>query len=104
MHVEIVSDKNPASYAALLKRHNLKPASFMMVGNSLRSDILPVLALGARAVYIPYHLTWAHERVSPEELDGKRYIELEDLGQLVEVALRMKEEALSTDEADKRNG
>ena len=55
-----------------------------MVGNSLRSDVLPVLAIGGQAVHVPYRLTWAHERVSPEELAGARYAELEHLGQLVE--------------------
>ena len=99
-YVEIVSDKNRDSYAALLARHNLRPEGFLMVGNSLRSDILPVLALGARAVYVPYHLTWAHERVDPEALHGAEYVEVEHLGQLVEVAQKMKAEDLSTDGAD----
>jgi putative hydrolase of the HAD superfamily len=91
-YVEIVSDKNPASYAALLARHNLRPAGFLMIGNSLRSDVLPVLAVGARAVHIPYRLTWAHERVSPEELHGASYAELEHLGQLPELVQRLKAE------------
>ena len=83
-YVEIVSDKTPASYGALLARHNLRPEGFLMVGNSLRSDVLPVLALGARAVQIPYRHPWAHEQVTPEELNGASYAELEHLGQLVE--------------------
>ena len=62
--VEIVSEKDKATYAAILERHGIPPASFTMVGNSVKSDILPVLALGARAVHIPYHLTWAHEVVA----------------------------------------
>ncbi|NWJ39420.1 MAG: HAD family hydrolase [Geothrix sp.] len=62
--VEIVSEKDEAAYAAILTRHGLAPGSFTMVGNSVRSDILPVLALGARAVHIPYALTWAHEAVA----------------------------------------
>ncbi len=83
-YIEIVSDKTRDSYAALLARHNLRPEGFLMVGNSLRSDVLPVLALGARAVHVPYRLTWAHERVSPEELAGVQVVELEHLGQLVD--------------------
>lgn len=59
--VEIVSEKDEATYAALLQRHGIRPADFTMVGNSVKSDILPVLALGGRAIHIPYHLTWAHE-------------------------------------------
>lgn len=62
--VEIVSEKDEATYAALLGRHGLRPDAFTMVGNSVKSDILPVLALGARAIHIPYHLTWAHEVVA----------------------------------------
>jgi len=66
--IEIVSEKDQATYAAILERHGIPTASFTMVGNSVKSDILPVLALGARAVHIPYHLTWAHEVVaSPVE-------------------------------------
>jgi putative hydrolase of the HAD superfamily len=66
--VEIVSEKDEATYRALLVRHGLRPGAFTMVGNSVKSDILPVLALGGRAVHIPYHLTWAHEVVaSPVE-------------------------------------
>ncbi len=62
--VEIVSEKDEATYAAILARHGIPPASFTMVGNSVKSDILPVLAMGAmgaRAIHIPYHTTWAHE-------------------------------------------
>jgi putative hydrolase of the HAD superfamily len=59
--VEIVSDKTRLSYAAILARHGLPAEGFLMVGNSMRSDILPVLELGGKAVYIPHALTWAHE-------------------------------------------
>ncbi|WLT30037.1 HAD family hydrolase [Geothrix sp. PMB-07] len=65
--VEIVSEKDEATYAAILERHGLASESFVMVGNSVKSDILPVLALGGRAVHIPYHLTWAHEVVASPE-------------------------------------
>ena len=58
--VEIVSDKDRASYERLFKRHAVEPARIVMVGNSLRSDILPVLEVGGSAVYIPYAATWAH--------------------------------------------
>jgi putative hydrolase of the HAD superfamily len=64
-HVEIVSDKRPDVYARLLQRLGVAPERFVMVGNSLRSDILPVLELGAHAVYVPHALTWLHERAEP---------------------------------------
>ncbi len=63
--VEIVSDKTPASYARLLVEHSLEPQNFFMVGNSLRSDILPILELGGSAAYIPYEITWLHETAEP---------------------------------------
>lgn len=81
-HVEIVSDKNCHTYAALLQRHALAPERFLMVGNSLRSDILPVLELGAYAVYVPYALTWAHENAERPPTGQPGYYEIEHLGLL----------------------
>ena len=60
-YIEIVSDKSSGTYQGILRRYNTLPDNFLMVGNSLRSDILPVLELGAHAVYIPHELTWVHE-------------------------------------------
>jgi putative hydrolase of the HAD superfamily len=80
--IEIVTDKTPQSYAGLLARHHIEPSRFLMIGNSLRSDILPVLDIGGQAVYVPYAITWAHEHVTvPPEQQG-RYHELEHIGQL----------------------
>ena len=59
--VEVVADKDAAAYEEVLERHGVDPARFVMVGNSLRSDVLPVLKLGAAAVHVPYHVTWRHE-------------------------------------------
>jgi putative hydrolase of the HAD superfamily len=81
-HIQIVSDKTRDSYAAILARHHVAPGRFLMVGNSLRSDILPVVALGGMAVYIPNHLTWAHENVPVPDGERGKYIELEHLGLL----------------------
>ena len=80
--VEVVSDKTPASYAAILAKHRISPDRFLMVGNSLRSDILPVVAVGGWAVYIPYHITWAHEAAVPSAAEQSRFVELEHLGLL----------------------
>jgi putative hydrolase of the HAD superfamily len=80
-HVEIVSDKRVETYRAILDRLATAPSEFMMVGNSLRSDILPVLVLGAQAVHIPHELTWAHEAAeAPAAQPG--YHELNDIGEL----------------------
>jgi putative hydrolase of the HAD superfamily len=59
--IEIVSEKDPATYRRILARDSIDPADFVMVGNSVRSDVLPVLAIGARAVHVPAELTWVHE-------------------------------------------
>jgi len=59
--IEIVSEKNAATYRRVLGEFDLQPAQFAMVGNSLRSDIEPVLRLGGWGVHMPYHVTWAHE-------------------------------------------
>jgi putative hydrolase of the HAD superfamily len=80
--IEIVSDKTSAKYAALLERHSLKPERFMMVGNSIRSDILPVLELGGQAVYIPYALTWQHEAAEIPAPARPGFHQIEHLGQL----------------------
>ena len=62
-HIEIMSDKQQADYAKLIRHLDIPPADFLMIGNSLKSDVMPVLALGGHAVHIPYHTTWAHEVV-----------------------------------------
>jgi len=63
-HIEIVSDKTEKQYLKLVKHLDIKPEEFMMVGNSLKSDILPVLNIGAYAFHIPFHTTWAHEMIN----------------------------------------
>ena len=68
--VEIVSEKDERTYRRILDRHEIDPGAFLMVGNSLRSDVLPVVGVGGRAVHVPYVVTWAHEQVDP--VDGRR--------------------------------
>jgi putative hydrolase of the HAD superfamily len=62
-HIEIMSDKQEADYLKLIKHLDVQPDEFLMIGNSLKSDIMPVLTIGGHAVHIPYHTTWAHEKV-----------------------------------------
>jgi putative hydrolase of the HAD superfamily len=64
--VEIVSEKNPATYRRLFARHGIDPERFMMVGDSLRSDVEPVLDTGAWAVHVPHEFLWQHERVADD--------------------------------------
>ena len=85
--VEVLSEKNVESYSSVLRRRRIDAAEFVMVGNSLRSDIAPVVALGARAVHIPYPLTWHHEQVSDESMPREGWHRLEsitELGKLLE--------------------
>jgi len=80
--IEVVSDKTPQSYARLFKNHALDPRRLVMVGNALRSDILPVLLLGAHAVYVPYPGTWLHEAAEAPASGTPRFYHVEHLGQL----------------------
>jgi len=62
-HIEIMSEKKEADYKKLIQHLDIKPNEFLMIGNSLKSDILPVLNIGGHGIHIPYHVTWAHEKV-----------------------------------------
>jgi putative hydrolase of the HAD superfamily len=62
-HIEIMSEKDDANYLKLIKHLDIQPHELLMVGNSLKSDILPVLNVGGYGVHVPYHITWAHEQI-----------------------------------------
>jgi putative hydrolase of the HAD superfamily len=80
--VEIVAEKTVGVYERITRRHSIEVASFLMVGNSLRSDILPVLEIGGHAVHVPYETEWFHERVEDGELRGKEFGRIVDLSEL----------------------
>lgn len=65
-HIEVMADKEALNYEKLLKRLEIEPHEFMMIGNSLKSDVLPVLEIGGYACHVPFHTTWAHERIDHE--------------------------------------
>ena len=79
--IEIISEKNVPAYKKILDKHQIQPERFLMVGNSIRSDILPVLEMGGTAVYIPYEIDWAHEHDSKPSSSTSFY-EMKHLGQL----------------------
>ena len=81
-HIEIVSDKTPQSYAHVLQEHGVQPKNFLMIGNSLRSDVLPILELGGNAVYVPYVMTWMHEAAETPPQGTPGFYQIENLGQL----------------------
>lgn len=86
-HVEIVSEKREKDYAKLIKHLDIAPEEFLMIGNSIKSDILPVLALGAWAFHIPYHITWEHERVEAviEDPKFKELTEIQEVASILPV-------------------
>ncbi len=88
-HIEIVQDKTAASYHSLLEKYALRPDRFLMVGNSLKSDILPVIEIGGQAVYIPFEHTWAHEVVAVEGSQQTTYFEIEHIGELPALVARL---------------
>ena len=75
-HFEIMSEKDDANYRKLIKHLDVLPENLLMVGNSLKSDILPVLNVGGYAVHVPYHTTWIHEQIDHTiENDNFRSVE-----------------------------
>lgn len=70
-HVEVLSDKKEENYLNLLQALEIETNEFLMIGNSLKSDILPIVNIGAKAIHVPFHTTWKHEEVSIEEDDCK---------------------------------
>ena len=80
--VEILSEKNADSYRGVFKRRGIDPRDFVMVGNSLRSDVVPVVALGGRAVHIPYQVTWQHEEVPEDELPERGWRRISSITEL----------------------
>ena len=63
-HIEVMSDKKEKDYQKLIRHLDIHPSQFLMIGNSLKSDVLPLLEIGASAIHIPFHTTWLHEKVS----------------------------------------
>jgi putative hydrolase of the HAD superfamily len=86
--LEVVTEKDPATYERLLNRHRIDPAEFLMVGNSIKSDILPVLDIGAHAAHVPYPHTWVLDHTDREP-GGPRYHALDAIGDLPELLRRL---------------
>ncbi len=84
-HIEIVSEKDTAAYRRILARHQIAPENFLMVGNSLKSDILPVLALGAAGAHIPYEITWEGEHAEEPTEHLERFFKLDRMPALLEI-------------------
>jgi len=81
-HIEVMSDKKEANYRKLISHLDIEPAEFVMIGNSVKSDILPVVAIGANAIHVPYHTTWIHETM-PENTDTGKFITVEKISEVL---------------------
>jgi putative hydrolase of the HAD superfamily len=81
-HIEIMSDKQEADYQKLIKHLDIQPNELMMIGNSLKSDVLPVLNIGGYGVHIPYHITWAHEKVE-KNIEHDNFMSIQTLTEIL---------------------
>ncbi len=82
-HVEVLSDKKESNYKNLLEHLEINVKEFLMVGNSLKSDVIPLLNIGALAIHIPFHTTWVHETVSKKEEQENNYLKLNSIKDLL---------------------
>ncbi len=82
-HIEIVSDKKPEDYQQMMQRLDCPPEKFLMIGNSIKSDILPVLQLNGYAAHIPYPITWQHEQ-HEEEVNHPRFLRLDKITEILQ--------------------
>jgi putative hydrolase of the HAD superfamily len=81
-HIEIMSDKKELDYEKLIRRLDIAPQEFLMIGNSLKSDVLPVLAIGGHGVHVPYHITWAHEHIE-HHIEHPNFRQVKNLSEIV---------------------
>ena len=79
-----MSDKQEINYLHLLKRLEIEPNEFLMIGNSLKSDVLPVLAIGGFAVHIPFHTTWAHEKID-HKVEHDNFFEIKNVVEVLNI-------------------
>jgi len=82
-HIEVLSDKKEANYSNLLNHLDIIPSEFLMIGNSLKSDVLPLVNIKSNAIHVPYHTTWEHEKVNDEETNGKVYKTVDSLNEVL---------------------
>lgn len=86
-HIEIMSDKQEKDYRKLLKHLDCRPENFLMIGNSLKSDVLPVLQIGGHAVHVPFHTTWAHEMIE-HRVEHENFTSVESIEQVLPLLKR----------------
>lgn len=82
-HIEVMSDKQVSDYESLVRHQDIDASELLMVGNSLKSDVLPLIQIGAAAIHIPFHTTWAHEEVSESEQQADQYKTVKKLTEIL---------------------
>ncbi|WP_430927313.1 HAD family hydrolase [Polaribacter marinivivus] len=82
-HIEVMSDKKEKDYKKLIKHLDIKPSEFLMIGNSLKSDVLPLINIGASAIHIPFHTTWIHEEVDLQDSTKLEYRTLNNIKEVL---------------------
>ena len=87
-HIEVMADKQEINYEKLLKRLEIEASEFFMIGNSLKSDVLPVLGIGGYAVHIPFHTTWEHEKIS-HKVEHANFKTFEKITEVLSILLKV---------------
>lgn len=82
-HIEVMSDKKEKDYLKLISHLDIEANQFLMIGNSLKSDVLPLLEIGASAIHVPFHTTWVHEEVSEKEASVADYVTLTNIKEVL---------------------
>lgn len=83
-HIEIMSEKDEANYQKLIRHLDIQPHELLMIGNSLKSDIMPVLNIGGHAIHVPYHITWVHEQID-HTIEHERFSVVTHISQVLPV-------------------
>jgi putative hydrolase of the HAD superfamily len=82
-HIEVMSDKKEKDYQKLIRHLDIQPSEFLMIGNSLKSDVLPLVAIGSSAIHVPFHTTWAHENVPKGSESKTSYVTILNIKQVL---------------------
>tara|TARA_R110002073_G_scaffold8207_3_gene45759 strand:- start:43861 stop:44553 length:693 start_codon:yes stop_codon:yes gene_type:complete len=83
-HIEVMSEKKESDYLKLIKHLDINPNELLMIGNSLKSDVLPLVKIGSSAVHVPFHTTWAHEEVSKQDATDSDYKTVQKITDILE--------------------
>ena len=97
--IEVVSEKDTLTYQNLLNKYAIDTDGFLMIGNSLKSDIIPICELGGQAIHVPFHTTWEHEIVSKQDAAGHQYYTLSSIQELnlcIQKIEQVRQNALTT--------